>query len=76
MLIEQDTWEEWKSHPVTEAFFNALLGQALLEQQKWMAASWVHGQADPMILNTHRERARLLEQWADITPELIEDILK
>lgn len=73
MQIEADDWEEWKSHPITEAFFKALPVWAADEQSKWLAASWGAGQADQMALNTHRERARLLEQLEGITREKVEE---
>lgn len=76
MQIDPESWDEWKTQPITVLFFKAMLGQANLEQQRWLAASWIHGQSDPVVLNTHRSRAQLLEQWAEITPEKIEEILE
>lgn len=73
MRIDPENWEEWKAHPITEAMFRAFLVWAADEQQKWVAASWGNGQSDPVVLNTHRERARLLEQLSEMTPEKIEE---
>ena len=73
MQIDRENWEEWKAHPITEALFSAFIVWAADEQAKWVAASWGNGQSDPMVLNTHRERARLLEQMSDVTPEKLEE---
>jgi len=73
MRIEADYWEEWRSHPLTDALFKAFLVWAADEQQKWVAASWGNGQADPLALTTHRERARMLEQLSSITREQLEE---
>ena len=73
MRIDPENWEEWKAHPITEAMFRAFFVWAADEQQKWVAASWGNGQSDPAVLSMHRERARLLEQLSDITPEKLEE---
>lgn len=73
MQIDPDYWEEWKSHPLTEALFKAFIVWASDEQQKWMSASWGQGQSDPMVLNTHRSRAVLLEQLAEMTRDKLEE---
>ena len=73
LRIDPENWEEWKAHPLTEALFSAFLVWAADEQQKWVAASWVGGQAEPMTLNMHRERARVFEQLSDLAREQIEE---
>lgn len=73
MQIDPDSWEEWKAHPITEALFKAFLVWAADEQQKWVAASWVNGEANPTTLCVHRSRAQMLEQLEQMTAEKIEE---
>lgn len=75
MRIDQDAFEEWKAHPITEAFMKSLRVWSAEERQKWLSASWDGGACDPVLLARHKERSTLLEQLAAVGAEQIEEAL-
>lgn len=72
MRIDQDAWEEWMSHPLTEALFKAFGTWALEAKTTWAETSWGGEQADPVLLTRLRERARTLEQLQHLSKEALE----
>lgn len=75
MKIDSDTFEDWLSHPLTEALMACCLRWAADEKERWLAASWDGGISDPTTLARLRERAMTLEQIASVTREQIEETL-
>lgn len=73
MRIDPDNFEEWLSHPITEAMLRAFAVWADDAKQGWVKASWEGGQADPVFLATMRERAKVFNELRQITAEKIED---
>lgn len=74
MKIDQDTWEEWTAHPLTEALFKAFGSWASEAKQNWCEASWGGEQADPILLARMRERARAFEQLQDLSKDTLEEM--
>jgi len=73
MKIDQDSWDDWLSHPITEQFMRALRAWATEQQDKWLEASWESGEANQMLLVRFKEREAVLKQMASVTPEQIEE---
>ena len=73
MKIDRDTFEDWTSHPITEAMIKAFEIWADDAKNAWVQASWEGGQIDPVILARLRERATVFGELRNITAEKIED---
>lgn len=76
MTIDPELFEEWKAHPITEALFKALARHSSHLRDVWAESAWVSGVCVPDDLLRKRERAMLLREIAEITPETIEEWLK
>jgi hypothetical protein len=70
--IEPDDWDDWTAHPLTEALMRACELWAEEARQQWIAASWEAGKADPVLLASMRERARVFQELREITRETLE----
>lgn len=71
--IEPDDWDDWISHPLTEALLRACSGWAEEAKQQWLLASWEGENADPVLLARMRERARVFIELREITKETLEE---
>ena len=75
MIIETEDFEQWRSHPVTEAVNRALVKLAERNKARWIELSWGSGQADPLILADLRARAEVALDLSELTVEELEEAL-
>lgn len=71
MKFEQEDFDQWLAHPVTEQMIYALKRLSDDTKAKWMAVSWDGGNADPLLLADLRARAEVIR---DLTELKLEDI--
>jgi len=54
MTIDQDEFESWQAHPVTEAFLAVVARLGDDARSRWLTASWDGGQASEVLLTECR----------------------
>lgn len=74
-VIEQDDFEAWRVHPVTEAVNKALVILAERNKQKWIDTSWDGGVADPVVLAELKARYEVALDLSELTFEELEQAL-
>lgn len=74
--IDPELFEEWKAHPITELMFRALARHSAHVRDVWAESAWLSGVCDPTDLIRKRERAAVLSEVMQMTPETIEEWLK
>lgn len=76
MTIDPELFEEWKAHPITELLMKALRAHSAHVRNVWAESTWVSGVCVAEDLTRKRERAQVLSEITEITPETIEEWLK
>jgi len=73
MKFEQEDFDQWLAHPVTEQMIHALKRLSEETKAKWLAVSWEGGNPDPLLLADLRARAQVTSDLADLKLEDIND---
>lgn len=73
MKLTQQSFEEWKDHPVGEMFFKMLELAAEEAKQHWTVTSWNSGVCDPLKLASLKARAEAFEQMQAVTAQDVEE---
>ncbi len=71
MKIDQDDFDDWLAHPLTEIMMRCLERWEIEAREHWVTTSWEGGNADPVLLARMRERAKTLAQVREISRETI-----
>lgn len=74
MRIDQDDFDEWRAHPVTQALLQALGKQSDVIRQQWCQVSLDGGRNDPLELAEFRTRLRVYQELREMTAERLEEI--
>lgn len=74
-MIDDDAFEEWLAHPITELFFKCCGVWAEEAKAQWVSVSWEGGEANAELLARMRERARTLAEVKTVTLEQIKEAI-
>lgn len=75
MKIEHDDFEEWKSHPITEALMRACGVWSEQAKQLWLNSSWEGGVNKDTDLWRLRGQAEALRDIQTLTVEQLEEAI-
>lgn len=75
MKLDQDDFDEWQAHPITEALMVVCRVWAEEAKTHWLRVSWDGEQPDPITLAKLKERAAVLEEIRALTPDKIEEVI-
>ena len=73
--VNQDDFEEWQAHPISEALRFALQKEAARIKEQWCDVSLIGGRNDPLELAEYRTRLRVYQEIASMTAAKLEEIL-
>lgn len=73
--INQDDFEEWQAHPISEQLRWALQKEANRIREQWCDVSLVGGRNDPLELAEYRTRIRVYQEIVSMTAAKLEEIL-
>lgn len=74
-MIDQDAFEEWQAHPVTELFMKCCGVWADEAKAQWVRVSWEGGEANADLLSRMRERAKTFTEVSNVTLEQIKETI-
>lgn len=73
MTISKDDFDAWRANPITQAVFAWAQDHAAKAKERWDAASWEGGEADPVLLSELRTRAEVAQDFTDVELSDIQD---
>lgn len=73
--FDRESFSQWLRDPVTRKFFKALKEMAAGERLRHADLAWAQDVPEPLTMAKVKERARILEQIADIDLDTIMDAL-
>lgn len=76
MRIDQDSWEEWQAHPITEALMKVCRTAVARSREEWTAMTFDRGSCDPIELAKLRARAVAFKEISEMTREQVEEYLE
>ncbi len=69
--MSPEEFEEWRTHPYTEKFREAMSAHAEDIKERWLQMSWDQGNADPNELAVMRAQAAMAEDLASMEYERV-----
>ena len=74
MKVDQDSFEEWLAHPLTEALFRICDAGIAQSQEQWTELSWRGGTSDALKLAQLRARAAAFEEVKKLSKDDFEEL--